>query len=1019
MEERATRFGWASAAVFLFTAVFIHNRYHHLPWHFSHQQDDGFVDSVSHSNATWTCGEDRSAADRNRSGLAGLLRVPRCSVYHVFDPRSSSWVATAANSAANRCSMKCPLHHHCNVDGSDVAVEYGGEWPYLAVDDCHLAPAMSSLRCGAFSLFGPRFSHEKKKPFFFRAGTTSWDPRTDLRPDLFLKATRLPMDPSLELPEDLTLQGHLKGVVQTQAGLLKLIQGHPLASRGFLLHVPRPLVDIFFTNSTLHPLQKDFDDTFARLWRQTYGEPHPKEVKDALVELGDEWLSLAERIFIAHTKSAFSDMNKDLASDGGAEEHRTIASIFRLLFRSDLGRLDAIVPPRQEGRVYRIATARSSSVEGTYKVGVSVSWPSFASTSLSKSFARAWGGGYHLESLGRLGIEIRHGIDPESEQSGFMFDIPWGVVHKNAFFSILLRRCRLHFHPFESVYTRFDIELETDCIKAQYGVSRRVEMAKVPVKLTHTPLSIELAGGVMMRMIDRFAAVPVRNSTVLTTTRDNQSSVTIQVYEGESVKAKDNTLAGVLVLSDIQLLPAGVPQIMVLFDVEPDGILTVSAQEMGTGTRNDIMIAREDHPMVVKVDTNGKKASVGIRSWQSFGSLLDTYHTKMGLSPNTYTFVYNGRRISRHDTPHLLGIKEGDIILAMPSEAALIGPRNRVSITTSEIGLWERWRSFTVVVPKGTYISTVKIYSTKTSEYGQDTFHFKVFECKHCCMQAGPNLLQRDVLNLEDLTPAPKGAADILVTFSIAEDGIITVSAEEKGTANRANITMPQLAMTQLSHVSPPHIKVMCGDEGKELYFTAGRKWTKRMSYLIYAWQKEFRSNPNTYRFFYRGEPVYGDDTTDSLGVMDGDIIEAVPEDRPARIRGNTAPFQRGASGPLIVTTQFDLAIDGGASMEAFIHRDTALPANRSMIYTTTNDKQTDVPFDVYEGDGSLPLNQSYLLGQVSLSDVSPAPKGVPKIQVTFAVDISGILTVSLADLATVAFVSGRWRLCELGCRSD
>jgi molecular chaperone DnaK len=107
-----------------------------------------------------------------------------------------------------------------------------------------------------------------------------------------------------------------------------------------------------------------------------------------------------------------------------------------------------------------------------------------------------------------------------------------------------------------------------------------------------TPLSlgIETLGGVFTRMIDRNTTIPTKRSQVFSTADDNQSAVTIRVFQGEREMAADNKLLGQFDLVGIPPAPRGVPQIEVTFDIDANGIVNVSAKDKGTGKEQQIRI---------------------------------------------------------------------------------------------------------------------------------------------------------------------------------------------------------------------------------------------------------------------------------------------------------------------------------------------------------------------------------------------------------------------------------------------
>ncbi|MDF1668024.1 MAG: molecular chaperone DnaK [Roseovarius sp.] len=112
------------------------------------------------------------------------------------------------------------------------------------------------------------------------------------------------------------------------------------------------------------------------------------------------------------------------------------------------------------------------------------------------------------------------------------------------------------------------------------------------VLLDVTPLSlgIETLGGVFTRLIDRNTTIPTNKGQIFSTAEDNQSAVTIRVFQGEREMAADNKMLGQFNLENIPPAPRGLPQIEVTFDIDANGIVSVQAKDKGTGKEHKITI---------------------------------------------------------------------------------------------------------------------------------------------------------------------------------------------------------------------------------------------------------------------------------------------------------------------------------------------------------------------------------------------------------------------------------------------
>jgi molecular chaperone DnaK len=174
----------------------------------------------------------------------------------------------------------------------------------------------------------------------------------------------------------------------------------------------------------------------------------------------------------------------------------------------------------------------------------------------------------------------------------------------------------------------------------------------VLLDVTPLTLGIETLGGVREPLIERNTTIPTSKSKVFTTAADNQTAVTIHVVQGERPMATDNVSLGSFNLSDVPPAPRGVPQIEVKFDIDANGIINVTAKDLGT--QKEAKITIESSSKLSKEEIEKLKEDA-----EKFSDEDKKKKEKIELKNEAESYIYTTEKLVNHDLKDKISQEQG------------------------------------------------------------------------------------------------------------------------------------------------------------------------------------------------------------------------------------------------------------------------------------------------------------------------------------------------------------------------
>jgi len=199
-------------------------------------------------------------------------------------------------------------------------------------------------------------------------------------------------------------------------------------------------------------------------------------------------------------------------------------------------------------------------------------------------------------------------------------------------------------------------------------------------------LGIETLGGVFTKLIERNTTIPTRKSEIFSTASDNQPGVEIHVLQGERQFSRDNKTIGKFQLTDIPPAPRGMPQIEVTFDIDANGILHVSAKDLGTGKEQKITITASSGLSKDEIENMKKDAEAHAEEDQKRREEIETRNEADNA-------VYRTEKLIKESGDKLSGDSKNKIETAMNNVKEALKGNDSAAIKSASEKLNEAWQA--------------------------------------------------------------------------------------------------------------------------------------------------------------------------------------------------------------------------------------------------------------------------------------------------------------------------------------